>query len=98
MSRPSAFAVSRLIDELERRRLLDGQLAGRFAPQEPVRVGGQPDIGRALVRAVAHKPARLAVLAPAEHRGQAMRRRELGDLGPVHHRDPVREDEHGTRA
>ena len=42
-----------------------------LAPQDPVRVGGEPDIGRALVRAVARKSPRVAVLAPAEHRGQA---------------------------
>src|SRR5215203_4170896 len=76
--------------ELELRRLLNRQVSRLLTPQNAIGKGGEARIGSALVRAIARKTTRLAVLTPTEHRGQAQRLRELRDLHAMHHGDEVR--------
>ena len=52
------------------------------------------DVRLALIRAVAHQPTGLAILAPAEHRRQALVHRELRYLRAIAHRNAFREDDH----
>src|SRR5829696_6566069 len=64
--------------ELELRRLLNRQVSRLLTPQNAIGKGGEARIGSALVRAVARKTTRLAVLTPAEHRRSSLR--EAADL------------------
>ena len=81
-------------DQFERGRLLDRKIGRIFAAQYPVGVGRQPQIGGALVGAVAQETAGVGIFAPTEHRRQLLRDGELGNFGPVHHGRAFGENDH----
>src|SRR6516162_3988421 len=47
---------------------LDRKIGRLFAVQDPVGIGRKPEIGCALVRAIAQESADLAIFAPTKHR------------------------------
>src|SRR5215212_445704 len=81
-----------IYNELEFCGLYNGQSGRAFAAQNPVCIGRKREIGCTLVSPVTQKSAGITILAPSEHRGQPLCHGELRYLGPVHHRDRVREN------
>jgi hypothetical protein len=80
---PSAFAVLRLNDQLELRRLLDGEVGGLGASEDPVHeVRGAP-VRVGSVRAAGHETPGLAKIPVSRDDRQPVPSGQLQDAGSV---------------
>src|SRR6516225_4513578 len=91
-STPRALAVLRFTASSNFAGRSNRKIGRPFAAQYPVGIGRKPNIGRALVRAIAQKSAGIAIFAPPKHRGKTLRKGKLCEFGSMHHRHGVRKD------